>query len=279
MLINGLPQGQRRGVLSKVVAGRGQSVREGVVVVMPAYNAALTLESTHAAIPSDSFDHIILVDDGSRDKTVDVAKSLNLQVFSHARNYGYGANQKTCYSEALKTDNQIVVMLHPDYQYDPTILPSVIKPIAEGKADVVFASRILENNPMKQGMPWWKYYANRMLTRLENVTFGLSLSEYHTGYRAYSRQVLESVNFEMNSDGFVFDQDIVAQIVAAGYSIHEVPVQARYFPEASSASFWQSAIYGLSILRLLWRYWLHANRLKRSPQFESLRNRYEKVHG
>lgn len=251
-------------------------VRAGVVVVMPAYNAARTLEATYKAIPQGTVDHVLLVDDNSHDSTVNIAKSLNIAAFSHKRNYGYGANQKTCYAEALKTNNEIIIMLHPDYQYDPSLLPTLIRPIAEGLADVVLGSRILGNNPIKQGMPWWKYMANRFLTCLENLVFGLHLSEYHTGYRAYSRKTLEEINFHMNSDKFVFDQEIIAQFVANGYVIHEVPVPAKYFPEASSASFYQSFVYGVSILRLLVRYWLYKHDIGHYPQFESLQKRYKK---
>lgn len=242
--------------------------RLGVVVVMPAYNAAKTLEATYKGVPQGTVDHFILVDDASRDDTVAIAKSLNIEVFRHQRNLGYGANQKTCYTQALKTDNDIIVMLHPDYQYDPALLPNIIQPIIEGRAEVVLGSRLLNNNPVKQGMPWWKYLPNRVLTRLENLVFGLHLSEFHTGYRAYSRKVLEGVNFQVNSNGFIFDQEIIAQIVTNGYRIYEVPIPAKYFPEASSADFGQSIIYGLSILRLLFRYSLFKSRLRHSPQFE-----------
>lgn len=248
----------------------------GVVVVMPAYNAAKTLEATYKAIPHDLVNHIILVDDASRDNTVAVANSLNIKTFCHNRNYGYGANQKTCYTEALKTDNDIIVMLHPDYQYEPALLPTLVKPIAEGEADVVLGSRVLGNDPVKQGMPWWKYLANRALTWMENVTFGLKLSEYHTGYRAYSRKVFEGIHFQMNSDNFVFDQEVIAQFVINKYRIKEVPVPAKYFPDASSASFLQSTVYGIAILKLLLRYLLHVKGIKRSQQFESLHSRYKR---
>lgn len=249
----------------------------GVVVVMPAYNAAQTLEATYRAIPAGTVDQIILVDDYSRDNTVAIAQSLNIAVFRHQRNYGYGANQKTCYAEALKTNNEIIVMLHPDYQYDPSLLPNLIQPISEGRADIVLGSRLLGSNPMKYGMPWWKYVANRVLTQWENLIFGLSLSEFHTGYRAYSRRALEEIKFQVNSDGFVFDQEIIAQFVESGFVIREVPVPAKYFPGASSANFYQSLIYGLAVLWLLLRYWLHKNNLIRQSQFENLPKRYEKV--
>lgn len=251
--------------------------RPKVVVVMPAYNAAKTLHMTYAALPRDVVDLVILVDDGSKDETAKIARELGLELFIHDRNYGYGANQKTCYREALAAGADIVVMVHPDYQYDPTLLPDIIRPIREGAADVVLGSRLLGANPMKQGMPWWKFVSNRFLTVLENLAFGLRLSEYHTGYRAFRRQVLEAVNLQMNSDKFIFDQEILAQIVALGLRITEVPVPTRYFPQASSASFVQSSIYGLSILWLLARYLLHRTGIVRQRQFDSLRRRYAQV--
>jgi glycosyltransferase involved in cell wall biosynthesis len=251
-------------------------MRPKVVVVMPAFNAGRTLRLTYEALPRDQVDIVILVDDGSTDDTLKVAKELNLEVFVHDRNYGYGANQKTCYREALKTDAQVIVMVHPDYQYDPTLLPTLVEPIVRGEADVVLGARLLGGSPLKQGMPWWKYLANRVLTWVENVVFGLHLSEYHTGYRAYRREVIEVVNFLMNSDEFVFDQEILAQIVEAQFRIHEVPVPTRYFPEASSAGFLASCRYGLEILWLLFRWLLHDRRLVRQRQFESLYRRYRR---
>ena len=208
-----------------------------VVVVMPAYNAAKTLHMTYADLPHDVVDLVILVDDGSKDETSRIARELGLELFVHDRNYGYGANQKTCYREALKAGADIVVMVHPDYQYDPTLLPQIIRPIQEDQADVVLGSRLLGANALAQGMPWWKYYSNRFLTMLENRVFGLNLAEYHTGYRAFRREALEFVNIEMNSDKFIFDQEIIAQIVNLKMRITEVPVPTRYFAQASSASF------------------------------------------
>src|SRR5271155_4440176 len=245
-----------------------------VVVVMPAYNAEKTLRMTYAELPHHMVDMVILVDDGSSDETIRIARDLKLEVFVHDRNYGYGANQKTCYREALRAGADIVVMVHPDYQYDPALLPEIIKPIEEDRADVVLGSRLLGGNVMQQGMPWWKYIANRFLTGLENSVFGLHLSEYHTGYRAYRKEALESVNLEMNSDNFVFDQEIVAQFVDVGMRIAEVPVPTRYFPQASSCSFTASCRYGLSILGVLTRYLLHRAHLVRQKQFQSLRRRY-----
>lgn len=245
-----------------------------VVVVMPAYNAAKTLKMTYLELPHDLVDLVIVVDDGSSDATVEVARELNLEIFVHNRNYGYGANQKTCYTEALKAGAEIVVMVHPDFQYDPRLLPVVIEPLRRGEADVVLGSRLMGTSPIKQGMPWWKYLANRALTKAENVVFGLNLSEYHTGYRAFSRQVLETVNFQINSDGFIFDQEVIAQVVDSKFRIAEVPVPTRYFPEASSASFVASSIYGLGILSLVTRYMLHKCGAWRQIQFQSLKRRY-----
>lgn len=248
-----------------------------VVVVMPAYNAANTLHMTYAALPPNAVDLVILVDDGSKDRTREIAKELNLELFVHNRNYGYGANQKTCYREALKAGADIVVMVHPDYQYDPTLLPNLIEPIKAGQADVVLGSRLLGGQPMEQGMPWWKLGGNHFLTALENWVFGLKLAEFHTGYRAFHRRVLESVNLELNSDNFSFDQEIIAQIVELKLRIAEVPVPTRYFPDASSASFNQSVVYGLSVLGLLFRYMLHKNGIWHQKQFDSLGGRYTRV--
>jgi glycosyltransferase involved in cell wall biosynthesis len=248
-----------------------------VVVVMPAYNADRTLRKTYEALPKDCVNKIILVDDGSADSTVEVARELGLEIFVHNKNYGYGANQKTCYTEALRSGADIVVMVHPDYQYDPSLVPDIIRPIVEDEADIVLGSRLKAGSALAQGMPWWKYVANRGLTRLENWSFGLTLSEYHTGYRAFRREVLENVNFLLNSDGFIFDQEIVAQAVAARFRIAEIPVPTRYFAEASSASFVDSTVYGLRILSVLFWYSLHRRGIRRSRRFDSLRRRYTRV--
>ncbi len=240
-----------------------------VVVVMPAYNAGQTLRLTYEELPKDTVNLVILVDDGSTDATLDVARQLGLEIFVHNRNYGYGANQKTCYAEALRAGAEIVVMVHPDYQYDPRLVPQIIEPIVSGRADVVLGSRLKEGSALAQGMPWWKYFANRFLTGLENRAFSLALSEYHTGYRAFRREVLETVNFPANSDGFVFDQEILR--------IAEIAVPTRYFPEASSASFFASVGYGLRILSVLFWFTLNQRGLRRSRRFDSLRARYTRL--
>ena len=244
---------------------------------MPAYNAGRTLRMTYEELPKDTVNLVILVDDGSTDTTIDVARQLGLEIFVHNRNYGYGANQKTCYTEALRAGADIVVMVHPDYQYDPTLVPQIIEPIRRGAADVVLGSRLKSGSALAQGMPWWKYGANRFLTALENRAFGLRLSEFHTGYRAFRREVLETVNFTLNSDGFVFDQEIIAQVVAARFRIAEIAVPTRYFPEASSASFLASTVYGLRILSVLFWFTFHRLGLRRSRRFESLRARHHRL--
>ncbi|MDA8203956.1 MAG: glycosyltransferase family 2 protein [Chloroflexi bacterium] len=233
-----------------------------VIVVMPAYNAAQTLERTYHDIPRDIVDRIILVDDVSSDETVEIAQRLGLDVIVHAQNRGYGGNQKTCYREALAAGADIVVMVHPDYQYDPTCIPAVIAPIQQGKADMVLGSRFL-GDPLAGGMPLWKWLANHFLTDVENVAFGLRLSEYHTGFRAYSARVLRTVAWDRDSDDFVFDQEFVAQVVAAGLRIAEVAVPTRYFREASSVGFRRSVRYGFGTLRVVARFLLHTWGLRR----------------
>lgn len=251
--------------------------KPSVVVVMPAYNAGRTLRLTYEELPKDTVNLVILVDDASTDGTLEVARQLGLSIFVHNRNYGYGANQKTCYTEALRAGADVVVMVHPDYQYDPTLLPELIEPIVRGDADVVLGSRLKSGHAMAQGMPWWKFVANRFLTGVENLAFGLSLSEYHTGYRAFRREVLETVNFTTNSDSFVFDQEIIAQTVAAHFRIAEIAVPARYFPEASSAGFVASSVYGLRILSVLFWFKLNTWGVRRSRRFDSLQARYTRL--
>jgi glycosyltransferase involved in cell wall biosynthesis len=238
-----------------------------VIVVMPAYNAAKTLERTYADIPHERVDQIILVDDVSHDETVEVARALGLDVIIHRQNRGYGGNQKTCYDAALQAGADVVVMLHPDYQYDATRIPALIAPILDGTADLMLGSRFM-GDPLAGGMPRWKYVSNRFLTILENLAFGLHLSEYHTGLRAYSRRLLEAIPYHLNSDDFVFDQELVAQVVAAGMgrSIGEIGVPTRYFEEASSVNFRRSVVYGLSTLRVVLRFVLHRLRIRRSKK-------------
>lgn len=232
---------------------------------MPAYNAAKTLERTYHDIPHDIVTRIVLVDDVSRDETVEVARQLGLDVIVHRQNLGYGGNQKTCYDAALAEGADVVVMLHPDYQYDATRIPALVEPILRGEADLMLGSRFL-GDPLAGGMPRWKFVANRFLTGVENAAFGLHLSEYHTGLRAYSRHLLETIPYRKSSDDFVFDQELIAQVVAAGLRdrIGEIAVPTRYFEEASSVGFRRSVVYGLSTLRVVLRYLLHSRRVRPS---------------
>jgi glycosyltransferase involved in cell wall biosynthesis len=242
-----------------------------VIVVMPAYNAARTLEKTYADVPLDLVHHVILVDDVSRDETVDIARKLDLEVIVHRQNRGYGGNQKTCYDAALAAGADVVVMLHPDYQYDATRIPDLVAPILAGEADLMLGSRFL-GDPLAGGMPRWKYVSNRFLTIIENLAFGLHLSEYHTGLRAYSRRLLETIPYHLNSDDFVFDQELVAQVVAADdLHIGEIAVPTRYFAEASSVGFRRSVVYGLSTLRVVARFVLHRLRVRRSRKLTARR--------
>jgi len=230
-----------------------------VVVVLPAYNAAATLARTCAELDRDLVDEVVLVDDGSTDDTLAVAQALGYigRVVRHPANRGYGGNQKTCYREALALGADIVVMLHPDYQYPPRLLPALVAVLGSGLYGAVFASRILGGGARRGGMPLYKYVANRILTLTQNLLLGQKLSEYHTGYRAYTRAVLESLNLEANSDDFIFDNEIVAQIFAQGHEIAEITCPTSYFPEASSINFRRSVWYGLGVLRVSVRYWLH----------------------
>lgn len=217
---------------------------------MPAYRAALTLERTYREIPFDLVDDVILVDDASPDNTVDVARQLGIRhVIRHDRNKGYGGNQKTCYSKALSLGADIVVMLHPDYQYTPMLLPAMISIIGNGLYPVVFASRILGKGALKGGMPMYKYVANRFLTFTQNLLMDQKLSEYHTGYRAFSGEVLRALDFTHNSDDFIFDNEMIAQIFYKNFEIAEVTCPTKYFEEASSINFRRSSIYGLGVLR------------------------------
>ena len=239
-----------------------------VVIVMPAYNAAKTLEETFRAIPEGYFDEIVVVDDFSRDDTTALARRLNLKAIRHPHNVGYGGNQKTCYMEALRDGADIVVMLHPDGQYDPTIIPEMVKPIAEGKADMVLGSRMMTPGGAKRGgMPLWKRVANRFLTATENLVMRRRFSECHTGYRAYSRRFLETVPFLRNANGFVFDTEVIFQAVHFELPVVEVPVSTRYFDDASSVGFSTGVVYGLGTLWTAARFLLHRAGILESPKF------------
>ena len=237
-----------------------------IAVVLPAYKAEQTLERTLADIERDVVDEIILVDDASSDATAELANRLGLRVFVHEKNLGYGANQKTCYREALKVGADIVVMLHPDYQYDPRLVTAMAAMIASKVYDVVIASRILGNSTLKGGMPLYKYVSNRALTFFQNVLMGVKLSEYHTGYRAFSRAALEKLPLLANSDDFVFDNQMLAQAVAFDLQLGEISCPTRYFTEASSINFRRSVVYGLGVLGTsikyrLWKWHLIKSRL------------------
>jgi glycosyltransferase involved in cell wall biosynthesis len=228
-----------------------------VVVVLPAYNAAPTLEITYKEIPMDIVDDVILVDDASKDNTSELAKQIGIKhVIRHEKNKGYGGNQKTCYDKALELGADIVIMLHPDYQYTPKLIPAMTSIIGNDLYQVVFGSRILGKGALKGGMPMYKYIANRFLTLTQNILMGQKLSEYHTGYRAFSKKVLQSVNYHNNSDDFVFDNQMIAQICFEGFDIAEVTCPTKYFEEASSINFKRSTIYGLGVLSVSFGYFL-----------------------
>lgn len=240
-----------------------------VVVVLPAYNAEKTLAATYREIPVDIVDEILLVDDASTDQTVAVAKKLNIHTIVHAMNLGYGGNQKTCYKAALEHGADIIIMLHPDYQYTPRLIPAIAFLLESDEFDVVLGSRILGGKAMKGGMPVYKYLSNRFLTFFQNLLMGAKLSEYHTGYRAFTRTVLERIPLEKNSDDFVFDSQILAQIIYAGFRIGEISCPAKYFPEASSINFIRSIKYGLGCLWTALQYRLSKIGLYRSSLFSS----------
>jgi glycosyltransferase involved in cell wall biosynthesis len=228
------------------------------MVVMPAYNAARTLASTHQAIPRTCVDEVLLVDDGSTDATIEIARTLPITIIALPHNVGYGGNQKVCYLEALRKGAEVVVMLHPDGQYDAAVLPDLIAPILAGEADLVLGSRMLHRGQARQGgMPVYRYVANKLLTSVENLALGTSASELHTGYRAYSRRFLEIVPFLRNSNNFVFDSQIIAQSVAFSQRLVEVPIHTRYHPEASSTSLKANVEYGLATLLTMVRWRLH----------------------
>lgn len=237
------------------------------IVVLPAYNAAGTLKMTLDDMPKDIVDDIILVDDASSDDTVKVARSLGMKMFVHKKNKGYGGNQKTCYAKALELGADIVVMVHPDYQYDPKVIPQLIEPIKKNEADAVFGSRMMKGGALEGGMPLWKHNANILLTALENVILHTYLTEYHSGFRAYSARLLKSVRFIDNSDGFVFDTEIIVQALLKRFKIEEIPIRTRYFPEASTVKFWQGVIYGLGIIKTMLKYTLHIKGIIKFRQF------------
>ncbi|MBK6481867.1 MAG: glycosyltransferase family 2 protein [Chitinophagaceae bacterium] len=237
-----------------------------IVVVLPAYNAAQTLESTYREIPFDIVDEVVLVDDASRDDTVEVGTSLGIRhIIVHEVNKGYGGNQKTCYDVALGLKADIVIMLHPDYQYTPKLIPAMASIIANNIYPVVLGSRILGKGARTGGMPLYKYYFNRMLTFIQNLLINQKLSEYHTGYRAFSKEVLMGINYHANSDDFVFDNQMLSQIFMAGYDIAEVTCPTKYFEEASSINFRRSVTYGMGVLKVSLRHFLHKHRLLSSP--------------
>ena len=242
-----------------------------VVAVLPAYNAERTLAATLADFPTGCVDEVLLVDDGSNDRTVQVAREMGLTVIVHPQNKGYGGNQKTCYRYALERGADVVVMIHPDYQYDSRVIPHAVGLVELGICDVVLGSRIRSRREaLACGMPWWKYVSNRVLTALENVGLGQNLGDFHSGFRVYRRSVLEAVPFERNSDAFVFDTQFLAQAVAFGFRLGDIPVPVRYFAEASSINFRRSTVYGIRTLTTVFRYWTHRLRLWRSKLFRPL---------
>jgi glycosyltransferase involved in cell wall biosynthesis len=238
-----------------------------VIVVLPAYNAEKTLMQTYDEIPKDIVDDMILVDDGSRDHTVEISIKLGIQTIIHPSNKGYGANQKTCYQEALKKNPDMVIMLHPDYQYSPKLIFAMASMISSGLYDVVLASRILGRGALRGGMPLYKYIANRILTMIENYMLGYKLTEYHTGYRAYNSEVLKNIPFMKNSDDFVFDNEILAQIIYFKYRIAEISCPTRYFPEASSINFSRSVKYGFGVLATGLKFLIHKMKIKKISIF------------
>jgi glycosyltransferase involved in cell wall biosynthesis len=238
-----------------------------VIVTMPAYNAAKTVLKTWQDIPHGLVSEVILVDDCSKDDTCETASNLDIKVIRHPHNVGYGGNQKTCYLEALRDGADIVIMLHPDYQYDPRKIPEMIAPILNGEADIVLGSRFFNGGALKGGMPMYKFLSNRMLTTVQNMVLGTNLSEFHTGYRAYSRKFLERVPFLRNSLSFVFDAEILCQAVYFDFKIAEIGVETRYFPEASSINFLNSVKYGFGVLNSLVRYSMAKAGGKSDPLF------------
>ncbi len=255
-----------------------------IVVVMPAYNAEKTLRQTFNEVPRNIVDEIILVDDKSSDLTVKLAQEIGITTFLHNKNMGYGRNQKTCYAEALKRDADIIIMLHPDYQYTPNLIVSMAGMIAYGEYDAILASRIIGGGALKGGMPLYKYISNRFLTAFQNILIGQKLSEYHTGYRAFTREAIESLPLEENSDDFVFDNEMITQIAYFNYRIGELSCPTKYFPEASSINFKRSVKYGFGVLNTSIKFRLQYLNLMRfkifsSEKSELPRNYYEQMKG
>ena len=249
-----------------------------ILVVLPAFNAQKTLEKTHNEIPLNIVDNVLLVDDHSTDGTVTIAEKLCIRTYIHDQNYGYGRNQKTCYREALRLSPDIIIMVHPDYQYTPKLITAMAGMIAFGVYDVVLGSRILGGGALKGGMPRYKYVSNRFLTLVENLLLGSKLSEFHTGYRAFSREVLESLPLHMNSDNFVFDNEMIAQMLYFGYRIGEISCPTLYTEDASSIDFYHSLIYGLGVLSTSIKFRLHKLGLIRSKLFIKDESNIEAVY-
>lgn len=246
-----------------------------LVVVMPAYNAEQTLEQTYREVPPGFIDEIVLVDDASRDNTAELSRRLGLKTVVHPKNLGYGGNQKTCYKEALKLGADVVIMLHPDYQYTPKLLIAMASLVAIGLYDIVLGSRILGGGALKGGMPLYKYISNRILTLIQNIMLGAKLSEYHTGYRAFSRRVLMELPLEENSNDFIFDNQMLAQALMCGYSIGEISCPTKYFKEASSINLMRSIVYGLGVLKTSVQFVLHKHGIKRYRIFSTESRRLE----
>jgi len=249
-----------------------------VVVVMPAYNASRTLRQTYDEVPFEIVDEVLLVDDASSDETVALARELGLTTFLHERNLGYGKNQKTCYREALKRDADIVIMLHPDYQYSPRLLTSLAGMIASGHYDIALGSRILGVGALQGGMPRYKYVSNRFLTAVQNLLLGYKLSEYHTGFRAFSRRVLKSLPLEADTDDFLFDNEVLAQAIYFKFNIGEISCPTKYFPEASSISFKRSVRYGLGVLWTSLKFRMQKMGLAKFRMFDSVSAKLLRVY-
>ena len=240
-----------------------------IVVFLPAFNTALPLAMTLKVIPRPPVDEMIVVDDGSKDATAQVGRELGATVVSHAKNSGYGAAQKTDFAECLKRNADVIVMVHSDFQYDPRLVPEIIADIVEGRADACFGSRMhRKRDALKGGMHWWRFVANICLTFIEDCVLQLGLSEYHTGYRAYSREVLERIPYLLNSDNYVFDTEMIAELRAGNFRVTEIAIPTRYSEESSSPTFWKSVRYGFSTLGVLWSYILHQTGMAKSAKFE-----------